>query len=187
MARFIIAVTEVEQYPHHDLFECCLIGRSNVGKSSIINALAKSNIAYISKTPGRTQTTNFYDFESFWLIDLPGYGYAKVNSEKREQLTTIIDQYINNRAQLISVIHVCDINVLSKQDLEVKNYLITKFDNYLLVLNKIDKLSYSQQQKQLNLFVNKMNLPLSKILLVSAKKKEQTIKLLNIMKVWTKK
>ncbi|MDQ0514226.1 GTP-binding protein [Mycoplasmoides fastidiosum] len=187
MPKFIIAVEKPEQYPDNHLFECCLVGRSNVGKSSLINGLAKQAIAYISKTPGRTQTVNFYNFDSFWLIDLPGYGYAKVNYDRKQKLTTIIENYVSHRPQLIAVVQVCDINVITEHDVEVKDYLITKFDNYLLALNKMDKLSYSQQQHQLKLIAAKMNLDLNKILLVSARKKTNTEKLLALIKAWTRK
>lgn len=187
MAKFIFAAANIEQYPQHNLFECCLIGRSNVGKSSLINALAKAKIAYISKQPGRTRTINFYDFSQFYLVDLPGYGYAKMTRANQKALAEIAETYLYYREQLMSVVHVCDINVITDLDVAMKDYLRTKFDNYLLCLSKVDKLSYSQQQKRLQLIAQQMNLPLESILLVSAKKQFQTTNLFSIIQHWTRK
>lgn len=187
MAKFVLAATQIEQYPQHDLFECCLIGRSNVGKSSLINALAKAKIAYISKQPGRTRTINFYDFNRFYLVDLPGYGYAKMTKQNQKALAEIAETYLYYREQLMSVVHVCDINVITALDVEMKDYLRTKFDNYLLCLSKADRLSYAQQQKRLQLIAKQMNLALESILLVSAKKQLHTTQLFSVIQQWTSK
>lgn len=185
MAKFIIAATNREHYPEHDRFECCLIGRSNVGKSTLINALAKSKIAFTSKTPGRTRTTNFYDFERYYLVDLPGYGYAKLSKQVKIDLLLTAEAYLHYREQLMSVIHVCDINVITDLDREMKDYLRTKFDNYLLCLNKGDKLSYGAQQKRLKEIVQIMNLAPEQMMIISAKKGTNIDKLSRLIQNWT--
>ena len=102
--RFIGSFNETKNIPNNHLPECCFIGRSNVGKSSIINAITKSKkLAKTSKTPGRTQTLNFFQInKSLNIIDLPGYGYAKVSKKLQEQL--LLKMMINH-TQLKELMH----------------------------------------------------------------------------------
>ena len=87
MVTFIKSASKESEWINDDKIEICFIGRSNVGKSTLINALAKQKISRTSNTPGRTQLVNFFDFGKYRLIDLPGYGYAKVNKDKKKNLT----------------------------------------------------------------------------------------------------
>jgi GTP-binding protein len=148
-----------------------LIGRSNVGKSTIINALARQSIAKTSKTPGRTQTVNFYDFDKYRLVDLPGYGYLKGSNQLQEQITSIINTYLSERKNLFIVIQVCDANVITPQDVTMSTYLSKKFKHHYVVLNKIDKQSLSIYQNNLKKIANYLRIKEDKVLLVSAKNK----------------
>ena len=99
------------QYPKDDLFEIAFAGRSNVGKSSLINTLVnRINLARTSGRPGKTQTLNFYNInEEFRFVDLPGYGYAKVSKNEKQKWGRMIEEYLHNRHNLIEVIMVLDI------------------------------------------------------------------------------
>lgn len=187
MVKFVIATTNVNQYPQHNQLEACLVGRSNVGKSTLVNALAKRKIAYVSKTPGRTRTINFYDFNHYWIVDLPGYGYAKLSKQVSANLALFGEEYLLYRSNLNTIIHVCDLNVITNLDLEIKDYLITNFDNYLLCLNKSDQLLFGAQKQRLLVVSQMMQLPLTKILVVSGKEKINIDQLARIIYKWTAK
>ena len=118
--------------PNEYLPECCFVGRSNVGKSSIINAITKSKkLAKTSKTPGRTQNINLFLInEKINVIDLPGYGYAKISKIKREELATLVENYLINRAA----------NFINKQ----KESLLSLLKNYKLNFNTIFSSSSSK-------------------------------------------
>ena len=139
MASFIKSAATIADWINDPTTEVVLVGRSNVGKSSLINALANKKIAITSKTPGRTQLANFYDFNSFRLVDLPGYGYAKVSKSKQVNLVDIIDNVIMHRPNIFLVIQVVDANVITKEDIAMNKYLSKRFANILVVLNKADK------------------------------------------------
>ncbi len=98
-SKFIISAVKKEQYPELDMPEIAFAGRSNVGKSSMINMLInRKNLARTSSTPGKTQTVNFYDIdELFRFVDLPGYGYARVSKEQHKNWEKIIQTYLNTR------------------------------------------------------------------------------------------
>ncbi len=97
--NFLGSFNDICKIPNADLPECCFVGRSNVGKSSIINAITKTKkLAKISKTPGRTQSINLFEInKAINIVDLPGYGYAKVSKNTRVQLSNLIESYISNR------------------------------------------------------------------------------------------
>ena len=139
MAKFIKSAANIADWINDTTTEVVLVGRSNVGKSSLINALANEKIAITSKTPGRTQLANFYDFKSFRLVDLPGYGYAKLSKAKQVNLTDIIDNVIMHRPNIFLVVQVVDANVITKEDIAMNKYLSKRFANILVVANKADK------------------------------------------------
>ena len=101
---FIGSFNEVRTIPNNHLPECCFIGRSNVGKSSIINAITKSKkLAKTSKTPGRTQSANLFEInKKINIVDLPGYGYAKISMSARLQLSYFVQSYLSQRNNLIN-------------------------------------------------------------------------------------
>ena len=131
--------------------ECCFIGRSNVGKSSLLNAITKTKkLAKISKTPGRTQSINVFEINNkINIIDLPGYGFAKVSKVMRENLITLIEEYITNREKLNHVFLLIDSKVgVKSSDIDMFDFLTNCSKNFSIVLTKIDKISTNQANFQ---------------------------------------
>ena len=144
MAKFVKSAISVDNIAINDsTVEFCFIGRSNVGKSTLINALANATISRTSKQPGRTQLINVFDFDDYRIVDLPGYGYAQVSKSKKFEIDQILNDYINNRSNLFAIFQICDIQTITKQDLEVYRNLIKKFKNVYIILNKADKVNKS--------------------------------------------
>ena len=146
--QFIGSFKNVKNLPaSNNSFECCFVGRSNVGKSSIINAITKNKkLAKTSKTPGRTQSINiFSNKENINIVDLPGYGYANVSKVLREQLSYLIKTYIKNRENLSHIFVLLDAKIGIKNSdidmLDLINFFQKKFS---IVFTKIDKCSKSQ-------------------------------------------
>lgn len=112
-SKFIISAVNPSQYPEDELPEIAMAGRSNVGKSSLINMLInRKNLARTSSTPGKTQTINFYDIDSkFRFVDLPGYGYAKVSKTQKAAWAKVMETYLNNRKTLLEVIQLVDLRL----------------------------------------------------------------------------
>ena len=133
--------------------EVCFIGRSNVGKSSLINALfERRNLARTSKTPGRTQELNFFSLgEKSYIVDLPGYGYAKASKDKRSDWQTLIKSYIAERRSLKRVFTLIDArHGLKDNDREFFSFLDTYAVNYQIILTKIDKVKKTELPKLLD-------------------------------------
>ena len=133
--------------------EVCFIGRSNVGKSSLINALfERRNLARTSKTPGRTQELNFFSLgEKSYIVDLPGYGYAKASKDKRSDWQTLIKSYIAERRSLKRVFTLVDArHGLKDNDREFFSFLDTYAVNYQIILTKIDKVKKTELPKLLD-------------------------------------
>ena len=124
--------------------ECCFIGRSNVGKSSLINAITKTKkLAKTSKTPGRTQSINIFEINNkINLVDLPGYGFAKVSKIKRENLMLLIEDYIKKRNNLSHIYLLIDSKVgLKNSDIDMIDYINYCKKIFSIILTKIDKVS----------------------------------------------
>ena len=124
--------------------DCCFIGRSNVGKSSMINAITKTkNLAKTSKTPGRTQSINIFMInENINLVDLPGYGYAKVSKVMRDNLGILIEEYIMNQLNLIHAYVLIDAKVgVKNSDIDMFDLISEAERNFSIVFTKIDKCS----------------------------------------------
>jgi len=140
------------QYPETDYPEVAFAGRSNVGKSSLINVLInRKRFARTSAKPGKTQTINFYSVnDSQMLVDLPGYGYAKVSKKEREKWGRMIEEYLNEREQLRDVILLVDIrHVPSQNDILMYNWIKEcGFEGYV-VATKADKISKGKRQKHI--------------------------------------
>ena len=137
--------------PNEHLPECCFIGRSNVGKSSIINAITKSKkLAKTSKTPGRTQSINLFLInDKINIIDLPGYGYAKIPKIKREELSNLIESYLINRENLKQVFLLIDCKVgIKDRDIDFLDIISQNDKQFSIVLTKVDKCTANFINKQ---------------------------------------
>ena len=140
--------------PDNDKPEVAFAGKSNVGKSSLINALMnRKSYARISATPGKTQTINFYNInEELYLVDLPGYGYAKVSEAEKERWGKMIERYLNNSPQLKAVFLLIDIShAPSANDKMMYEWIVTQGYEPIIIATKLDKIKRSQTQKQLKL------------------------------------
>ncbi len=138
--------------PHHILDpalpEVVFIGRSNVGKSSLINAVVGRKIAKTSGTPGKTQLLVAFRFPDFYLLDLPGYGYAKLSQGERRRLHDLVDDAVRTRPRLRTVIWLLDVrHAPSKDDLAMRELLAGAGRETIVVLTKADKLSQAQRAK----------------------------------------
>lgn len=149
------------QYPETDLPEFMLVGRSNVGKSSFINTLVgRKNIAYTSGKPGKTQTLNFYlANNSFYLVDVPGYGYAAVNKKIQEKFGKMIEEYLEKRDELIRVFMLVDFRHKPTEDDKLM-YNFLKYYNIpvTIVATKVDKVSSSKLEKNKKLILDTLDL-----------------------------
>lgn len=141
--------------PPPDLPEFAFIGRSNVGKSSLINMLTRTKgLALVSSTPGKTQLMNFYTINNAWrLVDLPGYGYAKVGRKERDKFSVFTADYLENRPNLQATFVLIDVR-LSPQaiDLEFLHWMVDRGLPLALVFTKADKLSATAAQKNIDTF-----------------------------------
>lgn len=152
-ADIVISAVRQSQYPLTKLPEFLVVGRSNVGKSSFINTIMnRKNLAKTSNKPGRTQTLNFYLVnKDFYLIDVPGYGYASTNKKQQLKFGKMIEEYIENRENLKEVFMLIDFrHKPTKDDLLMYNYL--KYFNLkvVLVATKTDKISRNLKEKNIN-------------------------------------
>jgi GTP-binding protein len=172
-AEFIKSATQVSQYPLPTLPEIAFAGRSNVGKSSLINALlGRKNLAKTSNTPGRTQLINFFTInDKMSFVDLPGYGFAKVARSVKENWGEMIEAYLRQRTNLALVVLILDIRrVPNEDDLSLRDWLDHYRIPYLYVLTKSDKLSNNQSVKQKRIIEKILNASKEeKLILFSAK------------------
>ena len=151
-ADFMISAVSKEQYPHGELPEIAFVGRSNVGKSSLINSmLNRKKLVKTSATPGKTQMINFFDINhQFVCADLPGYGFAKVPKAVQKKWQSLVEQYLMHRQNLRTVIFIVDIRRKPTDlDLHMQEWLEQYEIDYILVATKADKLSQAEQSKQL--------------------------------------
>ncbi len=158
-AKFIGAFPKTDDCPKTEFPEFAFIGRSNVGKSSLINLIAnRKELAKVSKTPGKTQTINFFLIDESWhLVDLPGYGYAKVSKSSREVFSKMIKYYLSNREQLLYVFVLIDSTISpQKNDLEFINWLGEIRIPFAIIFTKSDKDKALVIQKNIKQFKTKM-------------------------------
>lgn len=145
-----ISAVQEDQYPTDQQPEIALVGRSNVGKSSLTNVLInRKNFAHTSSQPGKTQTLNFYHVEeALYFVDVPGYGYAKVSKKQREKFGKMIEHYLTNRDQLKGVIELVDgRHVPTDDDIAMYQWLTYYQVPTLVVATKVDKLKPSQYNR----------------------------------------
>lgn len=168
---FIKSASKIEDWIQDDVTEFCFIGRSNTGKSSLINALANAKVAHSSSKPGRTNVVNFFNCGKFRIIDLPGYGYAKASKSQIKFFDTLINDYILHRKNLFGVFQICDANVITEEDAKMSKFFNERFINHFIVLNKTDKMPLSKYQNNMPKVCKFLNVNFDKIILASAKKK----------------
>ncbi len=183
--EFIKSAVKPAHYPEYDFPEIAFAGRSNVGKSSLINTLInRKDMVKTSSRPGCTQLINFFlvngdvPQEELSLVDLPGYGYAKVSKKIRAQWQPMVETYVETRKNLLGLILLMDIRRdPGKEELDMVRWLETKQIPCLLVLTKADKLSKTKQLKQLDAACTAFNRDRDGIVLFSAKTRQgrQTI------------
>ena len=147
--------------PDTELMEIAFAGKSNVGKSSLINALLnRKSLARTSATPGKTQTINFYNVnKELYLVDLPGYGYAKVSPKEKEQWGKLIERYLNTSKKLRAVFLLIDIrHEPTANDKMMYDWIVYHGYNPIIIATKLDKLKRSQIQKHVKMVKQGLNL-----------------------------
>ena len=140
--------------PETELLEVAFAGKSNVGKSSLINALMnRKSLARTSATPGKTQTINFYNVnKELYLVDLPGYGYARVSEKEKIQWGKLIERYLHSSKQLKAVFLLIDIrHEPSENDKLMYSWIVNQGYNPIIIATKLDKIKRSQVQKHMKM------------------------------------
>ena len=158
-SRFLLAATDVKHFPPPTLPEIAFLGRSNVGKSSVINTLVGTKMARTSSTPGRTRAINFFELRiagkpqpELIFADLPGYGYAKISREVSNQWPSFIDPYLRERPVLALCLVLVDSNIAPQEsDQQLIDFLAATARPFLIVATKSDRLSGNQLQKALRM------------------------------------
>lgn len=150
--ELLMTAGNATQFPVTDYPEIAFVGRSNVGKSSLLNTLInRKNYARTSRQPGKTQTINFYSVnETKMLVDLPGYGYAKTSKREREAWGRLIESYLRNRKQLKGIVQLIDIrHVPGKNDVDMFNWINHFGYDCIVIATKADKISKGRRQKHI--------------------------------------
>ena len=172
---FVKSAVKPDQYPEYDFPEICFAGRSNVGKSSLINTLIqRKDMVKTSSKPGCTQLINFFLVNGdVSFVDLPGYGYAKVSKVLRAQWQPMVELYLSNRASLFGLVLLIDIRRdPGKEESDLVKWLESHGMPYLIVLTKADKVSKTQQAKRLAAISSQMNRDPGGIILFSTKTRQ---------------
>ncbi len=180
----IIAVRQ-SQYPNDEKPEFLLVGRSNVGKSSFINTLIeRKNFARTSSKPGKTQTLNFYLVNnSFYLVDVPGYGYAQVSNERQRKFGLMIEEYLKNRSNLKHVFLLIDYRHKPTED-DLLMYDFLKYYNLdiTIIATKYDKIGKNGREKQNKLFKETLKCSIEEVVTFSTITKKGRSEVLDIIK-----
>ena len=166
-AKFLKTAVNSEQYPDTFIPEIAFAGRSNVGKSSLINCLTNRNkLARTSSSPGKTATINFYDISGkIRFVDLPGYGYAKVSKEEKRRWANMIEEYLKNRYNLIQVILLVDSRHMpTDDDIIMLDWIRSIGHTPVVIATKLDKLKKSQIEDNLTNIYNALKLDSSSVL-----------------------
>ena len=160
-AKFLTTAVKPEQYPDTFVPEIAFVGRSNVGKSSLINCITnRSKLARTSSSPGKTATINFYEIAGkYRLVDLPGYGYAKVSKSEQERWAKMIDTYLSNRYNLVQVIQLVDSrHKPTRDDITMIDWIRSFGYKPVIIATKLDKLKKSQIESNLTEIYNTLSL-----------------------------
>lgn len=160
--KFLISAVNKNQFPQDNLPEIVFVGRSNVGKSSILNALLnRKNLAYVGSTPGKTQQINFFNVDNkIYFVDLPGYSFSVMGKEKSAKISKSIDSYLRNRENIALVIMLVDIRHTPSADDEMMyNYLINSNLNFIIVPTKADKIAITKVPDYCKVIQDALNCP----------------------------
>ncbi len=167
-SRFITSAVEPNQYPEADLPELAFAGRSNIGKSSLLNMLLnRKNLARTSGKPGKTQTINFFSIDDvFRIVDLPGYGFARVSKTQKERWGEYIEDYLNTRENLLEVFLLVDIrHAPNSHDILMYDYIkAAGFSGYVFA-TKLDKLKNSELMTHLNIIKESLGIVDNRLLI----------------------
>jgi GTP-binding protein len=187
-ARFLTTAVEEAGWPAADVPEIAFVGRSNVGKSSMINALTgRRKLVRVSNTPGRTRTLNFFDVvlerrterRAVRLADLPGYGFAKVSKEERGRWEGMITRYLERRSSLRGVVAIVDAEIgATEDDVRTLAYLVSSGRRVLVAATKLDRLGKAQRKPRLAAVAERLSVPRDTVLGFSATEK------LGVPEVW---
>ena len=169
--KFEVSAVSPKQYPQNGLPEIVLVGKSNVGKSSFVNTMInRKKLARTSSEPGKTRQINFYNIdETFYFVDLPGYGYSKMSKKELAQVGNFIDEYLSRRKEIALIIFLIDIrHNPTANDLLMYNYVISSKLPFIILANKADKIAITKVdgvvkdlQKQINPIGDITTLPFS--------------------------
>ncbi len=177
LTRFVTSAVDSRQFPPPGAPEIAFVGRSNVGKSSLINSLVGSKIAKTSNTPGRTQTINFFQVRrpgkpeaDFVFADLPGYGFARVPKEITARWAKFINPYLEKRESLVLCIVLVDVNIPPQElDVQLLEWLRQRDRNFLLVATKSDRVSGNRLRASVQKLSESLEVPVKQIIPFSAK------------------
>lgn len=173
--KFATSAAQKKQFPTNQWPEIAIVGRSNVGKSSLLNTLCEQkNLARVSKTPGRTQLVNFFSVEDrAYVVDLPGYGYADVPASVQKTWDAMMHDYLSEREQLLGLLLLLDIRRMpSDHDRMMFDWLMQRQLPILIVLTKIDKLGSNEAFNNLHKLAKAFDLPAKQFLQTSALQKK---------------
>lgn len=153
--KFLTSYGTFSQLPKAERIEIAFSGHSNVGKSSLINKIFnRKSLAKVSATPGKTATINFFDFENIFIVDLPGYGYAKVSQSEKLRWARLIDGYLTDTTRHLGLVfQLIDMrHAPTKDDITMINFLVESEIPFVIVLTKADKLNKTNRAKRLEAF-----------------------------------
>lgn len=170
-AEFILSAAKPEQFLKTDLPEICFAGRSNVGKSSMINRiLDRKKLVKVGNTPGKTRLINFFNIDSKYIFtDLPGYGYAAVSKAERASWGKLIEYYFANRKNLALCVLLLDIRrIPNDDDMKMMEAMKSRNVPLIAVLTKSDKLSNNEKAKQIKIISEKIQIPKENLIVFSS-------------------
>lgn len=188
-AEFVKAAVDPKQYPDHDFPEVAFAGRSNVGKSSLINCLVqRRKLVRTSRTPGQTQTINFFQVnDAFCFVDLPGYGFARVPESIRAKWRPMVESYLTGRANLRGIVHIMDArHPPTSDDIQLWQWLRSRQIPAIPVLTKADKLRRNDRQPHIRQAAEILGVPTEAVLLFSAAIGEGRERLWEILYPWVR-
>ena len=184
--KFEVSAVSERQYPSNNLPEIAMVGRSNVGKSSLINkTLNRKNFARVSSKPGKTATINFYNLDNaLELVDLPGYGYAKVSRKEKEKWGEMIQQYLDIRQELKMIFLLVDSrHAPSDDDLLMLQWIRYFNKPFAVIATKADKLKPSQREEAFKVILQDLDITEDELIVFSAETGEGREK---VLQLWEK-